>query len=86
MSRPQIARITFVDRCRVGRAFLPLYGSVRSPRRLAFIPLGAWLSGTTALTGRRARFLTLPSLQEDQHLPLLMMSLLTLDGIFIRVP
>lgn len=91
MSRPQLARVAFIwiVAASVASLALPLYGSVRSPAvYLAFIPLAAWLIwNERSLTGLSALPPLSPLLFRKINIYLfLMMSLLTLDGIFLHVP
>jgi len=91
MSRPQIARITYVwiFAAAVATLLLPLYGVVRSPvLYVAFIPSAAWLvwSGRS-LAARRPVLASFPLLFRKINIYLfLIMSLLVLENIFFNMP
>ncbi len=91
MGREQIARITFVWIVAAALTALawPLYGSTRSSLiYLAFIPPAAWLIWKgRSLTGiARLRTLSPPLFRIMNIYLFIMMSLLSLEGIFFRAP
>jgi hypothetical protein len=91
MSKPQIARVTFVwiVAATIASLALPLYGSVRSPLvYYSFIPLAAWLIWSErSLTGRKPLLSVSPVLFRKINIYLfLIMSLLSFENIFFRMP
>jgi protoheme IX farnesyltransferase len=91
MSKTQIARITFVwiVAAAIAGLALPLYGSVRTPLvYCSFIVSAAWLIWNgRSLAGQQPRFFTAPVLFRKINVYLfLIMSLLSLENIFLRMP
>jgi protoheme IX farnesyltransferase len=91
MSKLQIARVTFVwiVAATIASLALPLYGSVRSPLvYYSFIPLAAWLIWSErSLTGRKPLLSVSPVLFRKINIYLfLIMSLLSFENIFFRMP
>lgn len=92
MGKAQIARVTFtwIVAATVASLSLPLYGSVRSPLVcFSFFPLAAWLiwSERSLTTGRRPLKSVSPALFRKINIYLfLLMSLLSLENIFFRLP
>jgi heme o synthase len=88
MSKPQIARITFVwiVAAAISGLALPLYGSVRSPLvSFAFIPLAAWLIwNERSLTGKLSLVPPSPVLFRKINIYLIfVMSLLSADNVLL---
>jgi protoheme IX farnesyltransferase len=91
MSGTQIARITFVwiVAAAIAGLALPLYGSVRSPLvYCSFILSALWLVWNgRSLTGHHPSLFSVPILFRKINIYLfLIMSLLSLENIFLRMP
>ncbi len=91
MSRAQIARITFawIVAASIASLALPLYGSAQTPMiYFSFIPLALWLIWSErSLTGKRPLLPPSPVLFKKINIYLfLIMSLLSIESIFFRVP
>ena len=91
MSKAQIGRVTFawIVAASIASLALPLYRSVTSPLVcLLFAPLAAWLIwNERSLAGRRPPLPPSPILFRKINIYLfLIMSLLSIDGIFLRWP
>jgi protoheme IX farnesyltransferase len=92
MSRPQIARITYVwiVAAAVASLALPLYGSVRSPLIFyaAFLPLGTWIIWSErSLAGIHFHLSSSPLLFRKINIYLFsIMSLLSIENTLLRMP
>lgn len=91
MSTAQISRVTFVwiFSASVACLLLPLYGTIRSPLvYYSLIPPAAWLVWNGRVLARRKPAVTLSSalFKKINIYLFLIMSLLSLENIFFRVP